>query len=111
MMTSEEVDRRILSAEQRIKLWTVGGILTQITALAVIVAGGVFHLGQLSTEFNTTQKNMQKIMVVLGGRGNWMDERIYWESQVEEELVKLGGNRPKEMPSYRRRPDKMRDER
>jgi hypothetical protein len=60
---SEEIDRRIEHAEQRIKFWVVTGILANLAILVSATLPTVFYLGQLDSRLSTytSIKNPQPI--------------------------------------------------
>lgn len=44
---SDEIDRRIQHAEQRIKFWVISGVLANVLILISATVPTVFYLGQL----------------------------------------------------------------
>lgn len=56
---SDEIDRRIQHAEQRIKFWVISGVLANLLILIGATVPTVFYLGQL--DHTMSQAQVQKV--------------------------------------------------
>lgn len=95
-----EVDSRIKAQVEamgdRLKLWVLGGILTQI----VMVLPIIFFLGGIYSTNNATLELIRKQQATLERRGGWMSERERWEQGVEQ----WAGPKGFVPPRYREQP-------
>ena len=52
---SDEIDRRIQHAEQRIKFWVISGVLANLIILLIATVPTIFYLGQLDQTIKTAE--------------------------------------------------------
>lgn len=73
------IDERDRGVEQRIKLWIISAILSQVVCLIPMIffLGGIYSDGRASVELLKEQK------AELSDRGEWMKERERWEIIIE----------------------------
>ena len=82
----EDIDRRILHSETRIKYWVVAGVIANLVTLLLGGIPMVYYLGQMSEKMNMALVSNKLTTDVLAQRGDWMKEREIWESQIEGHL-------------------------
>lgn len=84
---SNEVDRRIASAEVRIKFWVVGGAMVNGIIAACAAIPMIFYMGQITASIQqaTTQLKAQDIRV--SANTEWIRDRMVWEARVEAALA------------------------
>lgn len=91
---SEELDRRILHSESRIKFWVIGGILANILSLAAVAIPLIFYLGQMQTQFASTVASAGVSESELRKLDRWKLEREIWEQAVNNHLSPKGFQPP-----------------
>lgn len=91
---SDEIDRRIMHSEQRIKYWVMGGIVANLLTLLVATIPMVFYLGQISRDVQTTVTTAGSSVVELKVRESWMRDRIIWEAAAEQWMESQGFKAP-----------------
>lgn len=83
---SDEIDRRIAHAEQRIKTWVLGGIAANLLVAIMAAIPTIFYMGQMSRDIS--QQNQQ--ITVLIAQMKDFDQRIQdntiWRARMEERL-------------------------
>lgn len=97
----EEMDRRILHSEQRIKNWVLIGILSNIGILMGAGIPSVYYLGQVSRDVAMMAAKVNEQQEILDSRSKWIDDRIKWEIYAEEWMKTKGFVPP---PVTRERP-------
>jgi hypothetical protein len=58
---SDEIDRRIQHAEQRIKFWVVSGVAANLLILVAATLPTAFYLGQLEQEIKSGSVKTRQI--------------------------------------------------
>ena len=91
---SQDVDRRILHAETRIKSWVVGGILANVMALFMFCVPMVYYLGKMQAQFTTALAAVTDNSKALSNRREWIRDREMWEESVDRWGKSKGFNPP-----------------
>lgn len=93
----EYIDQRDTAVEQRIKLWILGSILTQLLAMAPIVffLGGIYSDGRAAVEL--LQNQDEEIAAIRTAQR----ERERWQLSIEI-WAKSKGYEPPDFPNSRR---------
>lgn len=92
---SDEIDRRIVHSEQRIKSWVMGGILANLMILACTAVPSVFYLGQMSQNISQLVSTVNENKAKIAESDDWKRKREIWESSVEQFLKPQGYDPPK----------------
>lgn len=74
---SEEIDRRIVTSEIRIKLWIIGGILAN---LLVAMGGAIpitYNLGKMTQSFDMTVDKLIESNTRVDGLEDWAVDQGY----------------------------------
>lgn len=89
-ISGDEVDRRISHMGTKIKLWVISGVAANL----LFALPTIFFMGQMSqsvremaasvNQLQQDQKDKSKV------DGDWVRERIVWETQVESALKEKG---------------------
>lgn len=87
---SEEMDRRVLHSEHRIKYWIVVGILANLITLILAAIPVVFYLGQMTTTASQALATIQQQQVQMDQMRQWREERMLWESSAEQWMISKG---------------------
>jgi len=91
---SEEIDRRIMHSETRIKYWVVGGVLVHLLTLAISVIPVVFYLGQISRDISDATNKVNALQVKSDESNTeaarWIRDRMAWEASIEQWAASKG---------------------
>lgn len=83
---SDEIDRRILHSEQRIKTWVLAGIATNLLVAILAAIPTIFYMGQISRDINQAIARQTEQQAQLVAQGKWMNDRMVWEARIEAAL-------------------------
>lgn len=86
-VTTDDIDTRILAAEQRIKLWIVSSVLGYMVTLIGIGAPMIWYMSSLNSQFADAIQIVNRSEQTLQQRGLWMQDREVWENEVERFLI------------------------
>lgn len=87
---SEEMDRRVQYAEQRLKSWILAGIAANLFIAITAAIPLIFYMGQVSRDISMAIQQSTMIEAELKQRRIWTQERMVWEARVEAELATRG---------------------
>lgn len=86
----EEIDRRVVHSETRIKNWVVTGIVANLVMLFAIAIPMTYSLGQIQAKFDAVIVSTQDSDKKLKDLDTWQRDREVWETSVESYLVTQG---------------------
>lgn len=92
---SEEIDRRVVHSEHRIKYWIVVGILANLVTLILAAIPVVFYLGQMTTTATQALGTIRQQQVQLDAMRQWREDRIIWEISAEQWMKSKGFQPPR----------------
>lgn len=92
---SEEIDRRILHSETRIKYWVLGGVLANVATFALTAIPSVFYLGQLSTNLENATTLLSVQVQELQRIKEQQERRNSWEVAAEQWMIGQGFQPPR----------------
>lgn len=90
IVSSEEIDRRIMHSEQRIKFWIMAGVASNLVVAIGAAIPAIFYIGQISVSVQQSADTMKKIEASQDANLNWVQNRMIWETRVEEALRRDG---------------------
>lgn len=92
---SQDVDRRILHAETRVKYWVVAGTLVNFVAILIPVVTLVFYLGGIQTQTAAALAAIQNQSLELARQSERDVDRRLWEQSMESWAVDRGYKPPR----------------
>lgn len=87
---SDDMDRRIMHSETRIKFWIIGGVLANVLVAVGGVIPIVYMLGQVSSQFATAVQGIDNNTTQLNEQGTWRQNQELWKADVEAYLRQQG---------------------
>lgn len=84
---SDEIDRRIIHAEQRIKTWVLGGIAANLLVAILAAIPTIFYMGQMSRDIAQTQQQIVIALAALKDQDSRIQENTVWRARMEERLA------------------------
>lgn len=86
IVSSEEIDRRIMHSEQRIKFWIMAGVASNLVVAVAAAIPAIFYIGQISVSVQQSAETMKKIEASQDANLTWVQNRMIWETRVEAAL-------------------------
>lgn len=86
IVSSDEIDRRIMHSEQRIKFWIMAGVASNLIVAISAAIPAIFYIGQISNSVQQSAETMAKIEKAQDSNMEWVHNRMVWEARIEEEL-------------------------
>jgi cell division protein ZapA (FtsZ GTPase activity inhibitor) len=83
---SDEIDRRIEHAEQRIKTWVLGGIAANLLVAILAAIPTIFYMGQMSRDISQTQTQVVTALASLKDMESRIQENTIWRARMEERI-------------------------
>lgn len=93
---SEEIDRRIIHSETRIKYWVLVGVIVNFLIAIGAAIPVIWTSGQISADIRSSLQAQQSQALEMAARGKWMQDRMVWEARVEAALNAKGMRIPEE---------------
>lgn len=97
---SQDMDRRILHAETRIKYWVVAGVLMN---LLIFLSAGlplVYYLGQIQTQARAALDTIKTTTQVVNDRNKAIQRQELWEQSIESWAESKGYKPPRSLSQY-----------
>jgi len=91
---SDEIDRRIQHAEQRIKTWVLGGIAANLLVAIMAAIPTIFYMGQVSRDISQTNQTVTLLAASIKDQENRIQENTIWRARMEaraDESDRLAG--------------------
>ena len=83
---SDEIDRRIAHAEQRIKTWVLGGIAANLLVAIMAAIPTIFYMGQMSRDIAQTEQQITMMVAQMKDYDQRIQENTVWRARIEERL-------------------------
>lgn len=87
---SDEIDRRIIHSEQRIKTWVLAGIAANLIVAIIAAIPTIFYMGQISRDINQAIVKQAEMQTQNAKVQAWANRRMIWETKVQAELATKG---------------------
>jgi len=90
----EDMDRRILHSETRIKNWVIAGVLANLLVLIGIGAPLVYYLGSISAQSTMAITQLSETNNRLAIMDRWIRRHEVWDATVEAWMESQGYRPP-----------------
>jgi hypothetical protein len=87
---SDEIDRRIIHSEQRIKTWVLAGVAANLIVAIVAAIPTIFYMGQISRDINQAIVKQAEMQAQQSKVEAWANRRMIWETKVQGQLAAKG---------------------
>lgn|SRR5574338_903977 len=91
---SDEIDRRIQHAEQRIKTWVLGGIAANLVVAILAAIPTIFYMGQVSRDIAQASQQVTLLAANIKDHEIRIQENTIWRARMEarqDEVEKMDG--------------------
>lgn len=86
----DDIDRRVLASEHRIKYWVVCGILVNLVGVMAAAIPLIFYMGQVSRDAADAATTLDGVERRIEASEARINDRVLWESTAEQWMVSKG---------------------